>query len=45
MIECIGRQTRPNFPKKFHIRRSAHIVNLVIQEGLKKTNDYILNNI
>lgn len=41
MVDCINQQTRPSFLKKNHIRCSANIINLVIQEGPKKANDYI----
>lgn len=41
MVDCISRRTRLYFPRNFRIRYSAHIINLVIQERIKKAKEYI----
>ena len=41
MVETIMRRVRLQFPSIFHFRCSTHIINLVVQEGLKMADEYI----
>ena len=41
MVETISRCVRLQFPSIFHIRCSTHIINLIVQEGLKMSDEYI----